>query len=323
MEHVCRICGNACDNRAFVSHEMMFGTREPFDYFECSACGCVQIGEIPADPGRHYPSDYYSISPRERSERSRFRQRLDIRTAVGGLSRSSVLDRVLTSLRGVPDFIEWARTAHVGLGDPILDVGCGAGRLLQRMAEVGFENLTGIDPYVEADLGYESGVRVYRRDLAEEPDRYRFVMLHHTIEHLPDPDSALRNARRVLEPDGCLLIRTPVTDGFAWQEYGVDWVQLDAPRHICLFSQRAMQTLAEQTGFTVERVVHDSTAFQFWGSELCRREIPQQTRSDGGRRSPRHHFSKSQLRAFRRRAVRLNREGRGDQVCFYLRPTLY
>jgi SAM-dependent methyltransferase len=320
MEYVCRICGNARGNRGFAVREMMFGTRESFDYFECPACDCLQIAEIPADPARYYPPGYYALSRRERPVGSRLSQVSERRRAAGGLGRGGPLDRLWASLAGVPPFIEWARHAGAGFGDAILDVGSGSGQLLQKMAQVGFTQLTGIDPHIESNLEYVNGVRVFRRELADEPGCYRLVMLHHALEHLPDPEETLRAARHALEPGGCLLIRTPVKDSFAWEEYGVDWVQLDAPRHIFLFSQTAMRRIAERAGLSVERVVHDSTAFQLWGSELYRRDIALQTRSDGGRRSARHHFSRRELRAFKRRASALNREGRGDQACVYLRP---
>lgn len=44
---ICKICGNSENNKAFQIREMMFGFRDEFTYFECSKCGCLQIGEIP------------------------------------------------------------------------------------------------------------------------------------------------------------------------------------------------------------------------------------------------------------------------------------
>jgi|GEM_PF-5382685 hypothetical protein len=35
----------------------MLGLGDPFDYLECSACGCVQLLNIPADMRRYYPGD--------------------------------------------------------------------------------------------------------------------------------------------------------------------------------------------------------------------------------------------------------------------------
>src|SRR5206468_2718584 len=57
----CRLCGNDAGNRAFVAREMMFGLREAFDYFECAACGCLQIAQVPRDLSKYYPPQYYSF----------------------------------------------------------------------------------------------------------------------------------------------------------------------------------------------------------------------------------------------------------------------
>lgn len=57
-ETICRICGNLENNRQFQVREMYFGFGEEFAYSECSACGCLQIVEIPTDMARYYPANY-------------------------------------------------------------------------------------------------------------------------------------------------------------------------------------------------------------------------------------------------------------------------
>jgi hypothetical protein len=63
----CRICQNSAGNRIFTAREMMFGSRETFDYVECAACGCIQIIEIPAEIEKyyHYPQTFYSLGVRK------------------------------------------------------------------------------------------------------------------------------------------------------------------------------------------------------------------------------------------------------------------
>jgi SAM-dependent methyltransferase len=320
MDRTCRICGNGEKNAPFVAREMMFGTRETFDYFECARCGCLQIAEVPGDLSRYYPPGYYAHSEKGRAPKRTFRRRMQMRAAAGMLGRGSVLERLLGRLWKPPPFVEWARRSGSGFDAAILDVGSGTGGLLRQMAAFGFTNLTGIDPNVERDLAFEDGVRVFKRDLPAEHGRYDMVMLHHAVEHVPDPHAALVDVRRILRPGRCLLVRVPVKDSVAWEEYGVDWVQLDAPRHLYLFTQESLRRLAEGAGFRVERIVHDSSPFQFWGSELYRRDIPLHS-PEHGERSPRHYFPKRQIRAWRRRTARLNREGRSDAAAFYLRAS--
>ena len=42
----CRICNNPENNKSYFIREMYIGTREEFEYFECSKCGCLQIKDI-------------------------------------------------------------------------------------------------------------------------------------------------------------------------------------------------------------------------------------------------------------------------------------
>ena len=316
MDVACRICGSG-DKVHFVVREMMFGTRESFDYFECTSCGCLQIARIPEDLSRYYPPGYYAHSLAARTPKQTFRRRMQRHAAVGLLDRRSSIRSWLGFVWAPPPFVEWACRAGIGFDAAVLDVGSGTGRLLHEMAEFGFTDVTGIDPHIEGDVASSDGVRCYKRDLASEPGRYDFVIVNHTLEHLPDPHATLANVRRTLQPGGCALVRLPVKDSLAWEEYGVDWVQLDAPRHLFLFTEASLRQLAEKAGFRVEQVTRDSTAFQFWGSELYRRGIP--LNPPDRKESPRHHFGRKELRSFRRRAKRLNREGRGDAACFYLR----
>lgn len=45
----CIICGNDEDNQIFKIIEMMFGTREEFEYPECSFCGCLFMIKPPKE----------------------------------------------------------------------------------------------------------------------------------------------------------------------------------------------------------------------------------------------------------------------------------
>ena len=49
----CGVCKNESDNTPYTAREMMYGSREEFPYFQCSACSCLQIADVPArnEPG--------------------------------------------------------------------------------------------------------------------------------------------------------------------------------------------------------------------------------------------------------------------------------
>src|SRR6185437_9012453 len=99
------------------------------------------------------------------------------------------------------------------------------------------------------------------------------IMFHHSFEHIEDQIGTLAEVKSKLSPNGLCLIRIPVAQ-WAWRHYGVNWVQLDAPRHFVIHTHESMIMAAEQAGLNIVNVEYDSTAFQFWGSELYRKDIP-------------------------------------------------
>jgi hypothetical protein len=144
-------------------------------------------------------------------------------------------------------------------------------------------------------------------------------MFHHSFEHIADQKGTLDAVVRLLAPGGVCLIRVPVASSYAWEHYGVDWVQLDAPRHFFLHTEESLRRLAGDVGLEIAKVIYDSNAFQFLGSELYRRGIPLSSTAPSDVHARAEAFTRDELAAFGRRASDLNAEGRGDQAAFYMR----
>jgi SAM-dependent methyltransferase len=313
----CRICRNSSANQIYRAREMMFGYRDPFDYFECSQCGCVQILEVPANLPKYYPPDYYSFfkfEARVVSFKERITKRLAGPYAVCG---GGLLGKVVFRYFPEPELRPLAR---VGLSwkSRILDVGCGGGEFLQLLKEAGFKNVLGIDAYIEGDRQYANGLRILRRSLQEVSGEWDLIMFHHSFEHLPDPLETLQHSAAILSPKGCCLIRIPIASSHAWRHYRTCWVQLDAPRHLFLHSVASMRLLATGAGFAIKEVIYDSTEFQFWASEQYLRDVPLHSEQSYAHSPSKCMFSDEDMQSFRQRADLLNRQGEGDQAAFYL-----
>ncbi len=316
--HACRICSNAEGNRTHGVREMYFGTREEFKYLECADCGCLQIESVPENLSQYYPEGYYSLAKPEQKKQPRllsFLRRQRLRHYLGEKSRAG---RLFTKIAGEPHFRPWVKKTQLRSDDAILDVGSGVGTRLLYLEKKGFRDLTGIDPFIEEDIRYDNGVRVFRRHVREMEGRFDFIMLHHTFEHMPDPLPTLRHLHRLLKPERCLLLRSPLTSSYAWEHYRTNWVQLDAPRHLFLHSPKSLGLLADQAGFQLKEMACDATIFQFWGSEQYALDIPLMDERSYGRDPGRSIFSEADIREFERKTAALNDENRGDQACFYL-----
>jgi SAM-dependent methyltransferase len=201
----------------------------------------------------------------------------------------------------------------------ILDVGCGSGKLLLDLRYLGFSNLTGVDPYLEGDLDYADGPKVFKRELGQMEGRYDLIMLHHCFEHMERPAQVFKQLSRLLSESGMILIRIPVADSYGWRHYGINWFHLDAPRHLFLHTSKTIQLLAQGGGLRVTEVIQEANEGTFWSSEAYEKDIPLA--------DPRFPFSSPLkkflgwrlIRDYKTHAEELNRSKEADWRCFHLR----
>jgi SAM-dependent methyltransferase len=305
----CGMCRNEAGNKQYYVREMMFGTKVEFPYQECYACGCLQLMLPPSDIASYYPRNYYAFqSPSRWTSLRKFLRGLKNRSYFGKASSLAFL----WDQRHPYSQLESLARLKPMRDARILDVGCGSGSFVLDLSSMGFKNVLGVDPFIARDIEHRGRVLVKKCSLDDlRDDAWDVIMFHHSFEHMSDQHDTLRVVRGLLAPRGTCLIRIPVTS-WAWKRYGVNWVQIDAPRHFFLHTERSLGMLAEQSGLAVTGVHYDSTEFQFWGSELYARGV-----SFGSHEST-AYFSRRAVNDFRGRARRLNEQRMGDQAAFYL-----
>lgn len=271
----CEICkweGNAEFIRA---REMMYGTREEFDYFICPECGCLQIVEVPENLGKFYASDYYSYENRDGSKTE-------------------------------TESKEYSK---------ILDVGCGSGAWLCNLARAGYVNLDGCDPFIKEDLHYENGVNIYKKTIHEMEGIYDQIYMNDSFEHVTDPHEVMDSIYRLLGDKGVARISIPVFPNIAYEMFGVDWYQLDAPRHLFLHSVNSMKYLAQKHGLKVVKIDFNSNVSQIVRSFLYSKGIPyrEQTSELISR-----YFNAQTLEELKENTEIANQNQFGDHAVFYI-----
>ena len=88
----------------------------------------------------------------------------------------------------------------------------------------------------------------------DHPDfrgRFPALTMWDVIEHVPDPEHALRVARSWLRSDGWLFLSTPDAGSLVARALGRRWHYVDPVQHLVLFDRRTLGTLLARAGFRV------------------------------------------------------------------------
>lgn len=315
----CKICNNSNENKMYEVKEMMFGFRDKFTYFQCSKCGCLQISEFPVDMSKYYPSNYYSFRlPLLNKSKNPMKNLIRIKRDNYAIFNKGVFGKIIYKFFPI-ETLRMLSRFHPTKETAILDVGCGNGAFLYRLREIGFKHLLGIDPYIKEDIEYENELKILKMSIHNIEDKWDIAMFHNSFEHIPDPLDMLQSISRLLTKGGVCLIRIPIVSSYAWEHYGVNWVQLDAPRHFFLHSIESITILAEKVNLSLEEIVYESTDFQFWGSEQYMKNIPLTDAYSYSVSPSNSIFSNGEIAVFKQKAKELNLKNRGDACAFFLR----
>lgn len=260
----CPVCGDERRNALYTGlTDRVFGCAPGrWSLHRCIGCGSAFLDPRPTENtiGRAY-NDYYthSTAPGSTSEV----RRLWRAVSAGYLNRAFHLEyqqafaigTVLVAL--VPRLRRRARrrARHLVLptrGARLLDVGCGSGAFVAEARVAGWD-AEGIDvDQSGVDAGQAAGrhVRLGRIDDGTVLDGlYDAITLSHVIEHVHDPASILIACAKKLQPGGVLWVATPDLDSLGHRWFGRDWVHLDPPRHLLLFTVGSLSSLITSAGF--------------------------------------------------------------------------
>jgi 2-polyprenyl-3-methyl-5-hydroxy-6-metoxy-1,4-benzoquinol methylase len=137
----------------------------------------------------------------------------------------------------------------------LLDVGCGTGEFLVEMKNAGWQ-VEGLERNERVAAWAREQHRIpvsagHIEQLAVSTQQYDLITMWHVLEHLYDPGQALEILAKRLRDDGWLLIAVPNIAGLDARVYKLNWVALDAPRHVNHFSLETLSRLGSKHGLTL------------------------------------------------------------------------
>lgn len=128
----------------------------------------------------------------------------------------------------------------------ILDFGCGTGDFLQTAQRDGWQ-ISGIEPNESArtiaNAKTDNAVKPAESLFELTPQSFDVVTLWHVLEHLPDLEAHICQFKKLLKPDGTLIVAVPNYKSYDAQHYKKFWAAYDAPRHLWHFSKTSILKL--------------------------------------------------------------------------------
>jgi len=220
-QRACVACGS--------SKARPLGVKNELDVVTCLECDSVYTPFSPWYSSAHFYSGFY-LNQDELSPPAFINTRLEEITAEFGASRNN---------------------------NRLLDIGCGAGNLLQAARKNGWD-AQGLDVSSGAAKHVRGlGFDVFEgelQDAAFPSQHFDVVTAAELLEHLFDPQPLLQEVARILRPGGLFWTTTPHARGLSGRLLGLKWRCVWPPEHLQLFSIRGLTKLLRDAGFRQLRI---------------------------------------------------------------------
>jgi len=240
METVlCNYCNSSTSDLLYKIPDFYLDKKDIFySLVKCRKCGLIYQNPRPTQEeiGEAYPSTYDAFNLDQK------RSWFEAKVFQYGLEKRC---RAITSIKRNPG--------------RLLDIGCSTGLFLQAMqSKHGWEAYgVEINEYPASIAREKYHLNIFHGSLEQAsypPAFFDAVTLWDVLEHLPDPSSTLQEVKRIIKPDGVLIVRVPNYDSWDAIIFGPAWAGLDVPRHFYVFSQNCLVNILEKNGFTAPKL---------------------------------------------------------------------
>ena len=139
----------------------------------------------------------------------------------------------------------------------LLDVGCGTGDFLKTAKDNNWI-VSGIEPNAEARTIANQKTENAVFDIEQlnnfESNSFDVITLWHVLEHLPDLEHQISTFKKLLKPNGRLVVAVPNYKSFDANYYSQFWAAFDVPRHLWHFDQNSISKLFASIDMEIEQI---------------------------------------------------------------------
>jgi 2-polyprenyl-3-methyl-5-hydroxy-6-metoxy-1,4-benzoquinol methylase len=137
----------------------------------------------------------------------------------------------------------------------LLDIGAGTGDFLVMAQKHGWE-IKGIEPSLKAKGIAETKGVPFVNGLSELEDHsIDVITMWHVLEHVTDVEAQITELKRIVKPEGTIIIAVPNYKSYDAQHYGIFWAAYDVPRHLWHFSKTSIKLLFAKQGMELVKIL--------------------------------------------------------------------
>lgn len=137
----------------------------------------------------------------------------------------------------------------------ILDVGAGTGDFL-KVCKNDRWKITGVEPSEKArEYAEKKNIALLKEISETENKQFDVITLWHVLEHIPNLVEYIQNLKKLLKPNGVLIIAVPNHKSYDAAYYKDYWAAFDVPRHLWHFSRTSISKLFSMVDMNVEKTL--------------------------------------------------------------------
>lgn len=234
----CPVC-NSIRNKPFLLCMDHTVSRETFQIVECESCGFKYTNPRPESQnlGKYYKSEEYVSHTN---------------TKKGFINSTYQTVRKYTLLKKLQLISKFCKTGN------ILDIGCGTGEFLGTCKKAKWTTL-GIEPDPDArkmaiqnhDLDVKG--EEYLKELNDQS--FDIITMWHVLEHVPHLNERIQELKRLIKPNGVIIIAVPNCDSLDAKIYKENWAAYDVPRHLYHFTPKDIDSIFRKFDMKVFRIL--------------------------------------------------------------------
>ena len=234
----CPVCNSTQFSQIMVCEDYTV-SRETYPIVQCSSCGFKFTNPRPEanELGKYYKSeDYVSHS----------------NTKKGFINSTYQSVRKYTLLKKLQLISKYFKTGK------ILDIGCGTGEFLNICKNAKW-NTIGIEPSPDAR---KMAIENYGLDVREEAEinnlesgSFDIITMWHVLEHVPNLNERIEDIKRLIKPNGVIIIAVPNCESLDAKIYKENWAAYDVPRHLYHFTHKDIELIFKNHDLEMFRIL--------------------------------------------------------------------